>query len=240
MRTRWSLLLCLILPVCGCKSSSPESKVLSNAEFIRKFSAPAAAEPAVTNAPGADASAPRLIAPGMVLTVMVAEDTNLNRQYIVPPTGMVEMVGVGRVKVVGLTTDDLIKMIKLPLERDYFQKATVTVTLDAATGAPGQPSTTGIGGGGGVVYVLGHVGRPGPLMLPRDEVFTLTKVIIAAGGIATFGNGAKVRVLRYDTNGKKFETFVNVDRIMKRGEFEKDLPIQNGDWIIVPEKWINF
>jgi protein involved in polysaccharide export with SLBB domain len=71
-------------------------------------------------------------------------------------------------------------------------------------------------------------------------VFTLTKVILAAGGIATFGDGSKVRVLRYDANGKKFETRVNVDRIMKNGDFEKDIVIQNGDWIIVPEKWINF
>ena len=164
-----------------------------------------------------------------------------------------ELLGVGRLKVTGLTPDELAKKIKDPLERDYLQKATVAVSLESAMGAaspiPGGAgpvvaatgSSPSLGGaGGGVVYVLGNIGRPGPLMLPRDEVFTLTKVILAAGGIATFGDGSKVRVLRYDANGKKFETRVNVDRIMKNGDFEKDIVIQNGDWIIVPEKWINF
>jgi protein involved in polysaccharide export with SLBB domain len=218
--------------------------VLSNAEFIKKFSAPAAPEPtpATTNAPVVDANAPRLIAPGMVLTILVAEDQNLNRQCAVPPTGVVEIPALGRVKVTGLTAEELAKMVKVPLERDYLQKATVTVTTEGLTSTgPSQPTGGGPAPvGGGVVYVLGNVGRPGPLMLPREEVFTLTKVIIAAGGIGTFGNGSKVRVLRYDSSGKKFETFVNVERIMKRGEFEKDVPIVNGDWIIVPEKWINF
>jgi len=207
---------------------------------MKKFAEPVQ-EPAPTNAPSAEVAAPRLLAPGTVFTVMVAEDpAHWNRQYRVAPNGMAEILGVGRLTVTGLTVEELAKKIKEPLERDYLQKATVTViieTMPTATVSPEQP--TG-GGGGGVVYVLGNVGRPGPLMLPRDQVFTLTKVIIAAGGVGMFGNGAKVRVLRYDAGGKKFETFVNVDRIMKRGEFEKDIPILNGDWIIVPEKWVNF
>jgi protein involved in polysaccharide export with SLBB domain len=241
------LLLCLVVLVSGCKSSSPESKVLSNAAFMKKFATPVdvpAPEPVTTNAPATQVTLPKLIAPGMVLTVMVAEDPSTwNKQYLIPPSGTVEILGVGRLTVTGLTTEELALKIKQPLERDYLQKATVTVTLESVpTAGPAGPvaAVSGPNIGGGVVYVLGNVGRPGPLMLPRDEVFTLTKVIIAAGGIGMFGNGAKVRVLRYDATGKKFETFVNVDRIMKRGEFEKDIPIQNGDWIIVPEKWINF
>ena len=212
--------------------------MLSNTEFLRKFSSPAAEPVVATNAPGAQASSPRLIAPDMVLTVAVAEDpSHWNRQYRVSPDGSTEILGVRRIKVAGLTPEELAQKIKQSLERDYLQKATVTVTIETvASGA--APTSSGIGGG--VVYVLGNVGRPGPLMLPKEEVFTLTKVIIAAGGIGMFGNGAKVRVLRYDADGKKYETFVNVDRIMKRGEFEKDIPIQNGDWIIVTEKWINF
>lgn len=231
--------MALALLVCGCRSSSPDSKVLSNAEFVKKFSAPPAETTAPTNPTPAEASGPRLIAPGTVFTVMVAEDpAHWNRQYKVAPNGMVEILGVGRMVVSGLTPEELAKKIKEPLERDYLQKATVSVIIESMpTSAPPaeKPAV-----GGGVVYVLGNVGRPGPLMLPKNEVFTLTKVIIAAGGIAMFGNGAKVRVLRYDSDGKKYETIVNVERIMKRGEFEKDIPIQNGDWIIVPEKWINF
>jgi polysaccharide export outer membrane protein len=281
MRIRLLLsVICLVAALCGCHSAS-NVQVLSNTEFMKRFSGATpettvnvvstnTASASVTSTNTANASAtstnetasivvapevatPRLVAPGMLLTVTVAEDPNLNRQYMVPPSGIVELLGVGRLKVTGLTPDELAKKIKDPLERDYLQKATVAVSLESAMGAaspiPGGAgpvvaatgSSPSLGGaGGGVVYVLGNIGRPGPLMLPRDEVFTLTKVILAAGGIATFGDGSKVRVLRYDANGKKFETRVNVNRIMKNGDFEKDIVIQNGDWIIVPEKWINF
>lgn len=236
---KWFIMLSAVgVLTIGCQTGN-QTSILSNQEFVRRFAAPVAPETttnttdAVTNAP------PRLIGPGMFVTVTVAEEPSLNRQYPVPPSGIIEMAGAGRIKVVGLTAEELVTKIKEPLERDFFQKATVTVNVDAV---PTAPSGTGgpAKGGGGVVYVLGNVGRPGPLMLPQDEAFTLTKVIIAAGGLSTFGNGAKVRILRYDSNGKKFETRVNVERIMKLGEFEKDIPIQNGDWIIVPEKWINF
>ena len=92
----------------------------------------------------------------------------------------------------------------------------------------------------GGVPVIGNVNRPGPLLLPKDERFTVTKAIIAAGNFATFANGGKVQLIRYNEAGKKYITYVDVDRIMKRGEFEKDISVQNGDWIIVPEKLINF
>lgn len=232
---RWLILSCLVALVAGCKSGSG-TKMLSNQEFVRQFSAPPVAA-VTTNTAGQETTAPKLIAPGMMVQVMVAEDASLNRQYMVPVSGVVEILGLGRSTVTGLTVTELAQKIKQALEKDFLQKASVTVTIEAVPTA-GGPSPSGIGGG--VVYVLGNIGRPGPLQLPRDQVFTLTKVIIAAGGISTFGNGASVRILRYDSSGKKFETRVNVDRIMKRGEFEKDIAIQDGDWIIVPEKWINF
>jgi protein involved in polysaccharide export with SLBB domain len=90
------------------------------------------------------------------------------------------------------------------------------------------------------VYVLGAINRPGPMLLPQNEMFTLTKVIIAAGGFGPFSMGSRVRLIRYDENAHKFETRVNVAQIMKRGDFENDVIVWNGDWIIVPEKWINF
>ena len=113
----------------------------------------------------------------------------------------------------------------------------MTVTIDAVPTVAGRAA---VGGGGGVVYVLGAINKPGPLMLPQNEVFTITKVIIAAGGFNSFAKGSKVRLVRYDTNGKRYETFVNVGRIMKEGELEKDVAVQGGDWIIVPEKLFSF
>jgi polysaccharide export outer membrane protein len=222
--------------------------VLTPAEFVRLTGTSPAAEtqgtpiPALramgqplpsTGAGGATNQSPanlkpRLMTAGMVISVAVEEDRSLSRQFVVPNSGALDYPPLGRLEVAGLTTDELAQRIKTQLERDYFNTATVRVAVESATT------------GGGVIYVLGSVNRPGPLLLPADESFTVTKVIIAAGNLSTFGNGAKVRLIRYGESGKKYETQVNVARIMQRGEFDKDIPVRNGDWIIVPEKLINF
>ena len=177
-----------------------------------------------------------VIGVGMQVSVAIAEDASLNRVYPVPPNCMLDLAAAGRVKVCGLTTDELATKIKATLERDYFTHATVTVAIEGTQGGAAGSFTNG------VVYVLGEVGRPGPLQLPAmDESFTVTKLIIAAGGFTTFAQGSHVRIIRYCGGAeRKYETFVNVERIMKKGEFENDLPVRPNDWVIVPQKMISF
>lgn len=212
--------------LAGCASDN--AQVLDPEKFM-KVTGGGESSAVSTNATG-EVAAPRLITPGVVITIMVEEDRSLNRQLLVPTDGAIDYPPLGRVEVAGLTTDEVAGKIKAALEKDYFQSATVHATLE--TGA--SPT------GSCVIYVIGNVGRPGPLLLPPNERFTVTKAIIAAGNIAQFGNGAAVQLIRYGADGKKYKTHVNVDRIMKRGEFEKDVTVQCNDWLIVPEKLINF
>ena len=183
-----------------------------------------------------------VISIGMQISVTVGEDSSLNRTYPIPPNCTLDIAAVGRIKVCGLTTDELTAKIKTVLERDYFTHATVTVAIETQTSGnnvtPAAP--TGNPAAAGIVYMLGEIGRPGPMQLPPTEEFTLTKAVIAAGGFTTFARGDHVRVIRYCGTGRKYETFVNVARIMKRGEFEDDLPLRPNDWVIVPQKVISF
>ena len=134
------------------------------------------------------------------------------------------------------TTDELAAKIKTGLERDYFTHATVTVEIAGTQGGGGGNNYTN-----SIVYVLGEVNRPGPLQLPPgDDQFTLTKTIIAAGGFTTFARGDHVRVIRYCGEGRKYETYVNVARILKHGDFEDDILLRPNDWVIVPTKIISF
>lgn len=228
MAKPFRFLLVLAVVALGCASDS--AKLLAPAEFM-KVTGAVGAQTLGTNETAEAELKPRLITPGMVISIMVDQDQSLNRQVVVPPSGAIEYPPLGRVVVEGLTTEEVAQGIKQVLERDYFQTATVQCAIETAAAT---------GGGGAVVYIIGNIGRPGPLLLPPNEQFTVTKAIIAAGGIGQFGNGAAVQLIRYGPDGKKYKTTVNVDRIMKYGEFEKDVPLQNGDWIIVAEKWINF
>ncbi len=212
----------------GCQSIQ-SVQVLSPGKFVTATGGGAYSS-TETNATPATNAKPRVIVPGVTISVTVDEDRSLNRAYLIPNSGAIDYPPLGRIVVEGLTSDEVAQRIRESLEKDYFQKATVTVTVEAIP----------VGAGGGVIYVIGNVNRPGPLLLPKDEKFTVTKAIIAAGNFATFANGGKVQLIRYNEAGKKYVTYIDVDRIMKRGEFEKDIQVQNGDWIIVPEKLINF
>ena len=214
----------------GCQSTQ-NAQVLSPEKFSAMTSG------TTYSATGANATAgsngkPRVIVPGVSVRVTVDEDHSLDHVSVVPNSGAIDFEPLGHVLVEGLTAGEVAQKIKEGLEKGYFPKATVTVVIESALATNG--------GAGGVIYVIGNVNRPGPLLLPKDERFTVTKAIIAAGNFSAFANGGKVQLIRYDKSGKKYLTHIDVDRILKRGEFEKDLTVQDGDWIVVPEKLISF
>lgn len=92
----------------------------------------------------------------------------------------------------------------------------------------------------GQAYLLGEVTRQGALPLSLDEDMTLAKAILGSGGFAQFANDSKVKILRKAPDGSKQTLVVDVGRILKTGAFEDDVPLENGDVIIVPEKMLGF
>jgi polysaccharide export outer membrane protein len=90
------------------------------------------------------------------------------------------------------------------------------------------------GSGSGVIYVIGNINRPGPVVLSKQEPLTITSAISAAGGLSISADAAKVQLIRYDAVGKKHVRYINVGRIGGSGSATQDVPVQNGDWIVVP------
>lgn len=162
------------------------------------------------------------------LSMRVVEDRRSPVTLFVTDSGEVEVPLIGRVHAKGMTCKQLAYKIKAPLERDYFFKATVIVALDmAGLKSPGR------------VYVTGQVRNQGPLDIPPDETFTVSKAIMRAGGFADFANKRKVKLIR--KKGDSTETIlVNVDEVVNKGRIEKDPVVEAGDTIIIPERLINF
>lgn len=92
----------------------------------------------------------------------------------------------------------------------------------------------------GQVYLLGEVARPGAIALPLDQENTLARLILSSGGLGKFANESKIRILRSAPDGSRQTLYVDVGRIIKTGIFDEDVPLQNGDVIIVPEKILSF
>ena len=92
----------------------------------------------------------------------------------------------------------------------------------------------------GQVYLLGEVAKPGAVPLTLDQENTLARVLMASGGLGKFANDSKVKILRSAPDGSKQTLVVDVSRILKTGIFDEDVPLQNGDVVIVPEKILGF
>jgi polysaccharide biosynthesis/export protein len=165
---------------------------------------------------------------GDQLSMRVVEDRQSPVSLFVTDSGEVEVPLIGRVHAKGLTCKQLAYEIKAPLEREYFFKATVIVALDmAGLKSPGR------------IYVTGQVRNQGPLDIPPDETFTVSKAIMRAGGFADFANKRKVKLIR--KKGDSTETIVvNVDEVVRKGRIDKDPVVEAGDTIIIPERLINF
>lgn len=82
--------------------------------------------------------------------------------------------------------------------------------------------------------VAGGVQRPGPYLLPEDEPVPLTKALGLAGG--TVPRAGLKQVSLVQKVGDKFErTIVNVEEMFKKGELSRNVLIQPGDMIYVPD-----
>jgi polysaccharide biosynthesis/export protein len=158
----------------------------------------------------------------------VVQDKESPVELIVTDSGEVEVPLIGRVLAAGRTCKQLAYAIKGPLERDYYYTATVIVALDfGGLKSPGR------------VYITGQIHNQGPLDIPPDETFTVSRAILRAGGFADFANRKKVKLIR--KNGASSQTiYVNVDAVVNKGKIDQDPVLEDGDTIIVPERLINF
>ena len=122
---------------------------------------------------------------GDTLSYRVVEERTPPIAMTVTDSGEMEVPFIGRVKAAGKTCKQIAYEIKPLLEKEYFYKATVIVGLSTlSTRSRGK------------VYLMGQVRTQGAMDLPADEVLTVSKVILRAGGLADFANRKKVKLVR--------------------------------------------
>jgi protein involved in polysaccharide export with SLBB domain len=110
------------------------------------------------------------LAIGDVLSFRIVEDEEDPRRLIVTDSGELEVPYIGRFTAVGKTSKQLARELRTELEKDYYHQATVIIAVDVMARSRGK------------VYLVGPVRVPGPQEIPGDEVLTLSKAILRAGG----------------------------------------------------------
>jgi protein involved in polysaccharide export with SLBB domain len=191
---------------------------------------------------GAGSNAPAVLDDRYKLTLgdrvsfRIAEDEEEPKELSVTDSGDLEVPYIGRVPAAGQTCRQLAGEIKAKLEKDYYYQATVVLAVDLMSKTHGR------------VYLVGAVKLPGPVELPGDEVLTLSKAVLRAGGFTDYADKRHVRLTRNDAKGKrggkggesKRMFTVNVGDIYDKGKIESDLPLEPGDLIFVPDRLIRF
>ena len=104
------------------------------------------------------------------LSFRIVEDEEDPKPLFVTDSGDLEVPYIGRVPAENKTCRQLAAEIKTELEKEYYYQATVIIAVDLMTKSHGR------------VYLVGAVRLPGPVDLPGDEVLTLSKAILRAGG----------------------------------------------------------
>jgi polysaccharide export outer membrane protein len=166
------------------------------------------------------------LAIGDHLSFQIREDNVDSKQLIVSDAGEVDVPCLGPVPVQGMTCRQLAVVLKKELEARYYYHATVVLSVDLMSSDLGN------------VYLSGAVRTPGRLVIPGNEVFTVSKAVLCAGGFAESADMHNVIVTRSSETGGASEHFmVDVGQILEKGRTDKDLALKPGDMIFVPERF---
>jgi protein involved in polysaccharide export with SLBB domain len=170
---------------------------------------------------------------GDVVTFSIAQDREAPTVMRVTDTGELDFSTfpkIGRISVVGRNCAEISDELKHKLEADYYYKADVTLGINQVNHLDSR----------GKVYISGNVRGPGAQDLPSSEHTMVSTAIIRAGGFDKFADTHKVQVTRKDKSGNAQRFTIDVGAVINKGRMEKDMELQDGDYINVPQKLINF
>jgi len=149
------------------------------------------------------------------------------RSLLVTDSGEIDAPYIGRVMATEKTCKTLSAEVKALLEKEYYHRATVVISLDAANKFMGR------------VYVWGQVRNQGAIDIAANENLTVGKAILRAGGFADFANKKRVKLVRSSPDGTKQTFQLNMVSILEEGRTEQDALLQPDDFIIVSSRLIN-
>lgn len=213
-----------------------------NPATVNRVASPALAAPAASAALPASGllngyvpDATYKLRAGDAVSFQILEDRVWNaldtpKSLVVTDSGELDVPYIGRVMAVDKTSKQLADDIKAALEKEYYNKATVVLSLNIANRILGR------------VYIWGQVHNQGALEMQMNENLTAGQAVLRSGGFADFANKTKVKVVRgaVGSKGDKQTFDLDMEQILEKGQTEKDIMLQPGDLIIVPSRLVNF
>lgn len=171
------------------------------------------------------------VRPGDTLQVEVLEDPSLNRSVLVLPDGTISFPFAGSVQASGRTAGEIGSAITSGISSNFASQPNVFVTVETLNTAR---STTSAGPATVRVYMMGEIGAPGEKKLRRG--ITLVQALAETGGFTQFAATKRIVLRRTNPRTGKASTYKINYKSIAAGGAGRDIRLQNGDVIIVPQR----
>lgn len=178
---------------------------------------------------------------GTNLTIEVAGEPGLTRNYHIPPSGYVHYPYLQRLKVAGLTPDELKAALEKDLSR-YLREPEVLVHINVSPYSSAYNSIQPMfqqGFGGAEIIVMG-VARSRYF---SNVVFTGKETLVSVLGNSDLPAEAEwrqIRVIRRDASDPLRKSRVIVCDLwdyFAKADVRQDIPLMPGDVVYVPVRW---
>ena len=187
-----------------------------------KDPAPAAQDPANTNAPTSSGPVDYKLRALDLVDIRVFQEEDLTMTNKVSQAGTLTFPLIGSVKVSGLRVHEAEQLITDKLKDGYIKNPQVTILVKEYAARR--------------VSVLGEVKKPGTVEIPPEEALTLLQAVAYAGGFQNVAKTDEV-IVRRMIDGKETKTKVNATRLMRADAAETDYPLEPGDIVYVPTRF---
>ncbi len=165
-----------------------------------------------------------VLQPQDVIRVYVFQEEDINKQGEVGISSehTITLPMIGTVNLRNKTVRQAEEMIRALYDKDYLVNPTVSVSVLKYSDRS--------------VNVTGAVNDAKRVQFPAERGLTMVDAITLAGGHNRYADLKKVKLTRKGSNGESETKDVDVDAIQKKGA--RDIPLEPGDVIFVPERVI--
>jgi len=171
---------------------------------------------------------------GDKLTIEVLQDPSLNRGAVVLPDGRFSFPLAGTVPASGRTIGQIQAALSQALAANFNAAPDVFIAVEPAervAAAPRAPAPEPVVS----IYFLGEVGSPGVKELPIGT--TILQALATSGGFTNFAATKRVQLRRTSLSTGLQSVFeINYDALSEGAQLRNDVPLQDGDVILVPER----
>ncbi|MBC2606263.1 polysaccharide biosynthesis/export family protein [Pelagicoccus albus] len=168
-----------------------------------------------------DTKANYQLSPGDTLQMSILQEPDMKTEVRVSIDGTIQLPLVGEVQVAGKSLPELRKELYTAYDSKYLVRPQIALNIKEYAQRR--------------VRVRGEVNKPGFVLIPPEENFTLIDVITAAGDITPSGNERKVELRRFDRDGSSSTQTIDLSQLDRYPELSQSY-LKDGDEVIVPEK----